>query len=48
MQHFTEHLNAQDTTNSIQIMHEEKEDEAIASLDIKIHHIEDGSIKITV
>ena len=47
-QQLTEHLNAIDTTGNIKFTHEEEEQGTIAFLDMKIHHIEDGSIKIKI
>ncbi|KAJ0039381.1 hypothetical protein NL108_016169 [Boleophthalmus pectinirostris] len=47
-QELTDHLNTQDDTGNIQFTHEEEKDGAIPFLDIKIQHIADGSIKITV
>ena len=47
-QQLTEHLNAIDTTGNIRFTHEEEEQGAIAFLDMKIQHIEDGSIRIKI
>ena len=47
-QSLTEHLNAIDETGNIKFTHEEEEQRSIAFLDMKIHHNEDGSIKIKV
>lgn len=47
-QKLTEHLNSIDKTGNIKFTHEEEEQGNIAFLDMKIHHGEDGSIKIKV
>lgn len=46
-QALTDHLNSMGTTDNIQITHKET-NRTIAFLDTKIHHRQDGSIKITV
>nr|XP_049602429.1 uncharacterized protein LOC125984529 isoform X1 [Syngnathus scovelli]XP_049602430.1 uncharacterized protein LOC125984529 isoform X1 [Syngnathus scovelli] len=47
-QHLTDHLNTIDTTGNIKFTHEEETDQAIAFLDINIHHTDNGDIKIKV
>ena len=47
-QTLTDHLNTIDSTGNIKFTHEEEEHSSIAFLDMKIHHNEDGSIKIQV
>lgn len=37
-----------DKTGNIKFTHEEEEQRSIAFLDMKIHHIEDGSVKIQI
>ena len=43
-----EHLNTIDTTGNIKFTHEEEEDYSLAFLDVKIRHIEDDSIKLSI
>ena len=47
-QQLTEHLNQIDTTGNIKFTHEEEQQGTIAFLDMKIHHDEDGSVKIKI
>ena len=44
----TEHLNTRATTRNIKFTHEEKEECSLAFLDVKICHIDDGSIKLRI
>ena len=44
----TEHLNTIDTTGNIKFTHEEEEDCSLAFLDVKVCHIDDGSIKLSI
>lgn len=47
-QELTDHLNSIDPTGNIKFTHEEECNKTIAFLDVKIHHRDDDSIKITV
>ena len=47
-QQLTDHLNTVDNTGSIKFTHEEETNNEIAFLDLKIHHNEDGSIKLKI
>lgn len=38
----------QELTGNIQFTHEEEENGTISFLDVKIHHRDDGSVKITI
>ncbi|XP_060794656.1 uncharacterized protein LOC132897207 isoform X1 [Neoarius graeffei] len=47
-QQLTDHLNTIDNTGNIKFTHEEETEQSIAFLDLKIHHTEEGDIKIKV
>ena len=47
-QQLTDHLNSIDQTGNIQFTHEEEKENAIPFLDIKIHHTDEGDIRITI
>ena len=44
----TDHFNTTDTTGNIKFTHEEEEDCSLAFLDVKVRHIDDGSIKLSI
>ncbi|XP_060765135.1 uncharacterized protein LOC132873505 [Neoarius graeffei] len=47
-QQLIDHLNTIDNTGNIKFTHEEETEQSIAFLDLKIHHTEEGDIKIKV
>ena len=44
----TEHINTIDTTGNIKFTSEEEEDCSLVFLNVKVHHIDDGSIKLSI